>query len=237
MNKKILLASLLSFSFSQFSFAETVLTYPELEVTPRATERLAMQVEKEKEVNLFAQLPMQVSAASTLVTGILQMSDIDEIKDPNKKSSSAGIVVGAAWLGINYYVTQKYHIYERAMADINKISGKTTRDQLTKERIAEEGLNRAAHLASRMKWLSVVTNVGANAFMISKVKKETTAQYVGAFSLLAAFAPVIFTSDWENVAADQNSYKKKVYGPVFTTSIFETSEGKFTPGFLLSSSF
>ena len=237
MNKKILLASVLSLSFSQFSFAETVLTYPELEVTPRATERLAMQVEKEKKVDLSAQLPMQLSAASTLVTGLLQMSDLDEIKDPNKKSTNAGIIVGAAWLGINYYVNQKYHIYENVMADINKIPGKTTRDQLIKERIAEEGINRAAHLASRMKWLSVVTNVGANAFMISKVKKESTAQYMGAVSFLAAFAPLMFTSEWENVAADQNSYKKKVYGPIFTTSLFQTSEGKFTPGFLLSSSF
>lgn len=237
MNKKILMAGLLSLLSTQFSFAETSLSYPELEVTPRATERLAMQVEKEKEVNFFAQLPMQLSATTTLLTGLLQIGHTDEIKDPNKRSPNAGIIVGAAWLGINYYVNQKYHIYEKAVSDVNKIPGKTTHDQLIKERIAEEGINQAAHLAIRMKWLSVVTNFGANAYMISKVKKETTAEYMGVFSALVSLAPIIFTSEWEDVAANQNSYKKKVYGPIFTTSVFETSQGKFTPGFLLTSSF
>jgi hypothetical protein len=237
MNKKFLLVSLLSLSFSPLAFSETTLNYPELEVTPRASERLVMLADKEKERNYFSQLPLQISAASTLVTGLLQMGNVDEIKDPNKKSPNAGILVGAAWLGINYYITQKYNIYENTLAEVNKVPGKATRDQLVRERIAEEGINKAARLAVRMKWISVITNAGANAFMISKVKKESTAQYMGAISLIASFAPVLFTSEWENVAADQNSYKKKVYGPIFTTGLFETSSGKFSPGLLLTSSF
>ncbi len=237
MNKKILLVCVLSFNFSVSAFAETALSYPELDVTPRATERLNMLADHERDSHLFSQLPMQISALSTFTTGLLQLGSVNEVKDPSKRSPNAGLVIGAAWLGINYFVGQRYHIYENTVTEVNKIPGKTTRDQLMRERIAEEGINRAAHLAVRMKWISVATNLGANAFMLSKVKKETGAQYMGAFSVLASFAPVLFASEWETVAADQNSYKKKVYGPIFTTSIFETSEGKFSPGFLLSSTF
>jgi hypothetical protein len=237
MKKRILLVTTFCLVFSSFSFAETTLSYPELEVTPRASERLAMLVEKERASHILSQLPMQISAISTLATGLMQLGNVNTSKDPSKKSPNAGIFVGAAWLGINYYVGQRYHVYESTSSEVNKLPAKTTRDQLMRERIAEEGINSAAHMAVRLKWISVATNFGANAFMLSKVKKESTAQYMGAFSLLASFAPVLFISEWERVAADQSAYKKKVYGPIFTTSIFETSEGKFSPGFLLAYTF
>lgn len=237
MKTKILLFGMLSLCYSSISLGEVALSYPELEVTPRATERLKMLVEKEKKNHLFSQLPMQISAISTLTTGLLQLSDVDTTKDLAKKSPNAGIVVGAAWIGINYYVGQKYHIYEDVLADISRIPGNTPRDQLIRERIAEEGINRAARLAVRLKWISVATNLGANGYMLKNAKKESSAQVMGAFSILASFAPLLFVSDWETVAADQSAYKKRVYGPIFTTSIFETSKDKFHPGFLVSTTF
>jgi hypothetical protein len=237
MNKSIFLVSILCLTFSKFASAETALSYPELDVVPRATERLNMMIEKEKSNRLLSNLPMQISAISTLATGLMQLNNVDTFKDPANKSPAAGIIVGTAWLGINYLVGSRYHVYESSAAEINKISGKTNRDQLMRERLAEEGINNAAQLASRLKWLSVASNFGANAFMLGKVKKDTGAQVMGAFSLLASFSPVLFTSDWEKVATDQNSYKKKVYGPIFTSSLFQTSEGRFTPGLLMAYSF
>ena len=237
MNNKKLLISLLCLSFSKIIFAETLLSYPELEVTPRASERLSMLVNSEKQNNFLSQLPMQLSAISTLSTSLLMMGNVDESKDKSKKSPYVGIVTGGAWLGINYLVAQKLNIYQSALSEVNSITGKTARDQLMRERIAEEGINKAAGLAVRLKWMSVVTNFTANAFMLGKVKNATAAQYMGIFSLVNSFAPLLFVSEWETVAADQNTYKKKVYGPIFTTSLFETGNGKFTPGFLLTTSF
>lgn len=237
MKRKFLLVGILSLCYSSMLFGEVSLSYPELDVTPRATERLKMLVEKENKSHLFSQLPMQISALSTLTTGILQSSDIETSKDPEKRSRNTGIVVGVAWLGINYYVGQRNHIYQDVLADISKIPGNTPRDQLIRERIAEEGINRAARLAVRLKWISVASNFGASGYMISQAKKASSAQVMGAFSLLASFAPIIFVSDWETVAADQNAYKKRVYGPIFTTSIFETSKDKFHPGLLVSTTF
>ena len=92
-------------------------------------------------------------------------------------------------------------------------------------------------MAVRLKWISVATNLGANGYMLKNAKKESSAQVMGAFSILASFAPLLFVSDWETVAADQSAYKKRVYGPIFTTSIFETSKDKFHPGFLVSTTF
>lgn len=237
MNTKKLLVVLLSLSFTQLIFAETVLTYPELEVTPRATERLSMLVNSEKKNNLFSQLPMQLSAVSTLSTGLLQLSSIDKSKDTTKSSAYVGIVVGGGWLGINYLVAQKLQIYQNTLLEVNSISGKTPRDQLMRERIAEEGINKVARLAVRLKWMSTATNFAANAYMLGKVKNETAAQYMGIFSLVSSFAPILFVSEWETVAEDQNAYKKKVYGPIFTTSLFDTGNGKITPGFLLTARF
>ena len=237
MNNKKLLISLLCLSFSNIIFAETTLSYPELEVTPRASERLNMLVNSEKQNNFLSQLPMQLSAISTLSTGLLMMGNVDESKDKSKKSPYVGIIVGGGWLGVNYLVAQKLNIYQNALIEVNNITGKTLRDQLMRERIAEEGINKAAALAARLKWMSVATNFGANAFMLGKVKHATAAQYMGIFSLVNSFAPLLFASEWETVAADQKAYKKKVYGPIFTTSLFDTGNGKLTPGFLLTANF
>ena len=237
MNKKKILINLLCCSFSSITVAQTTLSYPELEVTPRATERLKILVKSEKENHFFSQTPMQLSAASTFATGLLQFGNINESKDRTKKSPYVGIAVGGAWLGINYFIGQKSHIYENTLSEVNNISGKSERDQLFRERIAEEGINRAASMTVRLKWMSVATNFAANAYMLGKVENQSAAQYMGVFSLITTFAPVLFVSEWETVAADQKAYKKKVYGPIFTTSLFDVGNGSLTPGFLLTSSF
>ncbi len=237
MNSKKILVGLLTLSFSQLILADTTLFYPELEVTPRASERLNMLVNSEKQNHLFSQLPMQLSAVSTLSTGLLQLGSIDDSKDKTKSSAYVGIAVGGGWLGLNYLIAQKLDIYQNTLIEVNRIVGKTPRDQLMRERIAEEGINKAARLAVRLKWMSTTTNFVANAYMLGKVKKETAAQYMGVFSLISSFAPILFVSEWETVAADQNAYKKKVYGPIFSTGLFDTGNGKVTPGFLLTARF
>ncbi len=237
MFKKKMFFAVLFLGFVSNAFAETTLSYPELEVTPRASERLNMLAEKEQKASLLALLPMQISALSTLTTGILRSSSLKDKYQREDAGPNPGLIVGAFWLGMNFYMGQKYKVYETALTEVNKVQGKTTRDQLMKERLAEEGINNSASLASKLKWLSVGTNFGANLVMISQVKSKSKAQYIGAISVLTSLAPLLFTSEWETVAQDQQTYKKKVYGPIFTTSLFETSTGKFNPGLLVSATF
>lgn len=235
--KKIIISSGISLSLLNGAMAETKLNYPELEVTPRASERLKMLAEKEKNNSLFTPMAMQISAISTLTAGLLQFGSVDEIEDPDKRSPLVGVVVGGAWVGINFYLSQGYRIYNETLNDVNKIAGNGIREQLTRERIAEEGINKAARLASRLKWISALTNGGAGVYMLGNVEKDTAAQIMGAVSVAAAFAPILFESDWESVARDQRAYKKKVYGPIFTSSVFNVGEGKWAPGVLFASTF
>lgn len=235
--KKAILINSLASAVMLNAYAETKLTYPELEVTPRATERLKMLAQKEEKNSILFPMNMQISAISTLVTGALQFGSVDKTDDPDKRSPLAGVLVGGAWVGINLYMSQGYRVYNDTLADVNRISGNGVREQLTRERIAEEGINKAARLAARLKWISALTNGGASAYMLSKVEKDTAAQIMGAVSLAAAFSPILFESEWERVAKDQRAYKKKVYGPIFTSSVFNVGEGKWAPGFLFASTF
>lgn len=235
--KKIIIVGGLSLTLFSNVIAETKLNYPELEVTPRASERLKMLAEKEHSNSFFSPAAMQISALSTLTTGLLQFGSVDESEDPDKKSPLVGVVVGGVWLGVNFYLSQGYKIYNETLADVNKISGNGLREQLTRERIAEEGINKAARIASRLKWMSALTNGGASIYMLQNVEKDSAAQIMGFVSVAASLAPILFESDWEVVARNQRSYKKKVYGPIFTSSVFNVGEGKWAPGVLFASSF
>ncbi|EQC46620.1 hypothetical protein [Bacteriovorax sp. Seq25_V] len=212
------------------------LSYPELQVTPKASERLKMLAADENETGLIFQMPFQVSAASTLVAGLMQFSNVDEQDDPDKKSPLAGVVVGGAWLGINYYLGHHYNIYQRTLKDVNRVTGNSQRDQLTRERYAEEGMNSAARLAKKLKWMSAITNLAANTYMLTNVKKDSTSEIIDGVAILAALGPLFFETTWEQVWRDQKSYKKKIYGPIVSTSVFSV-EDTFVPGLSLSLKF
>lgn len=225
--------TLLSFQ----SLSADKLHYPELEVTPRASERLKMMVIKEKKANLFSELPMQISAMTTLTAGLLQFGNVNENDDPDKKSAWTGVVVGGAWMGINYYLSNQHGLYENSYREMIQAKGQTDRDQLIRERLAEEGLKKAARLSKRLKWMSALTNAGAGAYMMTNVEKDNISELVNALSIVAAFGPLFFESERERVWRDQKSYKKKVYGPILTSSVFNLGNNQWAPGFLFSARF
>ncbi len=225
-----------TFLISQVAVVAQDLTYPELEVTPRASERLKMLAVDEKEIGIVFQMPFQVSAVSTLVAGLMQYSNVDEKSDPDKKSPLAGVIVGGAWLGVNYYLGHQYNIYQSTLNDVARVSGNSRRDQLTRERYAEEGMNSAARLAKKLKWMSAITNVAANTYMLSNVKKDSTSEIIDGVAILAALGPLFFETTWEQVWRDQKSYKKKIYGPIVSTSLFNI-DNTYVPGLALSLKF
>lgn len=214
------------------------ITYPELHVTPRASDRVKLMAEEEKQNGLFFQMPFQISAASTLVAGLLQFGNVDEKSDPDKKSPLAGIIVGAGWLGINYYLGHHYNVYQNTQGDVSKISGNSMRDQLTRERFAEEGMSQAARLGRKLKWMSVLSNVAANTYMISNTKKDSLSEVVNGVAILAALGPLFFETSWESAWRDQQNYKKKIYGPVVSVSSGVFSVGQnIAPGLGLNFKF
>jgi hypothetical protein len=211
--------------------------YPELQVRPLASQRVKMQAKKEGDRGLLFQPVMQVSAIATLTAGLLQYGNVDEHKDEDKRSPLIGTVVGASWLGINYFVGQKLKVYRSTLEEINKLPAKTNEDKLIRERIAEEGIRRAAKLSKRMKWLSVLTNVGANAYMLDKAEKDSSSEIFNAVSLAASLGPLLFSTEWEDIAKDQKKYKKRIYGPILTSSVFKVGRKDYAPGLLFSMKF
>jgi len=194
--------------------AETKLDYPELLVTPRASERLQIESLNEQKQGWTGQLPLKVSAATTLLAGILMMGDVDESKDPDKRSPLSGIVVGAGFLSLSIYLNSYYNAYQSSYADVRKYKKDTDRAQLIRERLAEEHINKIARMGNRLKWLSVATNGGASLYMLTQAQSKSTGQIVSLLALATAIAPLIFPDHWTQVAKEQKNYKKKIYGPL-----------------------
>ena len=121
--------------------------YPELLVSPSASDRLKDEAKNEERNAWSVNLPMQVSAASTFIAGLVAISDPGK-KSDNEKSVSAenkdkikwagytGLIVGGGWLGATSMMAMKYRPYKSGEKEVNKIAGGDKKQQLGRERIA-----------------------------------------------------------------------------------------------------
>lgn len=228
---------LLSFFFSKLVFGENYV-YPELEVTPRASERLQIQMQYEPKYDWTLHLPLQIASLSNLIGGIMQLSTYDKSVAYGSSSGWAGIIVGGGWLAGSYFLGKQYRPYGKTMEAIAKMPGKSQREQLIRERLAEEGIRAAALSGRRIKWISFLSNLAAAGYMISKVDKKTSTNFVHLISAAAAFGPLFFPYRWERIYCEQNEYKKKIYGPIASSALFYDSvSNKFVPGLNVSLTF
>ncbi len=234
--KLILSTIVLLFSISTFSKDEVELNYPELMVTPKASERITLEAMKEhKERWHKVHLPMLSSAMMTVIAGGVQLSYYDRRDDPHKKSALVGLVVGGSWLILDTYMAKFYEAYQSSYEDNKKLPERTVREKLIKERLAEEEINRLSSLATRMKWLSAVTNVAAGGYMVENARKDSIAKVTGALAIATALAPVVFPNRWNDVAKEQSNYKKKIFAPIVHSTIFsDPKSNSAVPGIMLS---
>lgn len=193
--------------------------YPELQVTPRASERLAIESEYEKARPYAFQPAITASAAMTLFSALSQKTDLG--KDPDEQSKNAGLIVGAGWLAVNAYMAYVYQGYSSANIKVNALPSKTPREQLIKERLSEEEITHLGRLGKAMKWGSFATNFLASGYMLSKSKKDSNSQVFNGVSLVASFLPLIFSNHFEEVSIEQNNYKKKIFGTISSNFLFQ----------------
>lgn len=202
------------------------LSYPELEVTPKASERLQMEAKKERGLAWKIHIPLQVSALATLGAGVMAngkppKNPTDKEKENNRWASQTAMLVGGGWLVTTVFMAMSYRPYTSGLKETHKLPTGTTREKLTKERLAEEHLYRAGQVASRMKWLSLASNLIASGFVAAH-SDETPAIFAGVSGVLA-FSPLVFEHHWTEVAEQHRLYKKKIYGPV--AQIMPVNEG------------
>jgi hypothetical protein len=210
--------------------------YPELLVTPRASDRLDTEAGKEPGSRLTAYLPHLVSGLSTLAAGLAQ--DAPMSKDPDSVSKRAGITVGGLWVAASAGLAAFYQPYSIASRESAAMPRKSARDQLTRERFSEVAIQANARLATRLKWLSIGTNLGANLYMLGKAGNGSFSQVLDGIAAALAFTPLVFRSHAEDVACEQEDYKKRIYAPVASAAMFaEPGTGAPAPGVRLSLAF
>ncbi len=221
--------------------------YPELSVVPRASARLQSEAQREADREWTNFLPIQLSGLATLAAGVAAF-------DPSDPSAGhLGIGIGAGWLVLTGVLSVTYEPYRSAYRyDVGPMPKGTIREQLAREREAEEDIKSIAAMGERLKWLSVVTNLGTSIYMIAKSgsnsnscvncpnssttsSANTTAQGFGIASAAISLFPLIFRFHWHDVAESQMDYKKRIFAPVANVTFFhDPMTGKEVPGMALS---
>jgi hypothetical protein len=200
---------------SSVCFAQE-LKYPELNVTPRATARIKIEMKQEAGKAWSQHMAVSLSSISTLVAGAMSGSSIQEEKkeDGGDMAPTIAMAVGGAWLGATAWAAMAYRPYRKAYSRFKKMPYKTKREKLTVERLAEEELSQLRTLGKRIRWFSAVTNLAASGYLMGNLESESDAQIAAGFSALLALGPIFFKYHWEDVANEQDKYKKKIFSPV-----------------------
>ncbi len=230
------------FVHSQVLAEEIVLKYPELQVSPRASKRLYIEAKKESNntPNFSVHAPALTSSIMTLASAYYLSNntpDFDDLRkvDEAKKVANAGVLIGAAWVGVISYMAHNYKPYQQGYREVKKMSKKTKADNLALERIAEEKLKEAVETGKKINFLSTLSNFTVSAVMVGYGKGDT-ALFAG-LSALISFAPYYFNNYWKTVNDRHQEYKKKIYGPVSMPYFDLDKNGQLISGVQLSLQF
>ncbi len=210
---------------------EIKLSYPELEVTPRASERLEIEAKNEARNRWLTHLPIQLSALATLYAGTSATYTTgltSTQQDDYNLSKKFAVGVGASWLVLTTALSAGYKPYFNGYKDVVKMPATNPREELTRERIAEESLYAPDSVAVKLKWFSFATNLGVNLALLRN--NATTSNFAIGFGALMSFAPLLFDYRWSQVALQHREYKKKIYGPIAFANPISINDREIQPG-------
>lgn len=193
--------------------------YPELQVVPRASERLRMEAKDERGNWFVAHWPIELSGIVTMGVGLTnQVRDglSDKEETDAKMIKNLTTATGAAWLigglvlGIQKpYATGYYRI------------GKPVKDErgaLMRERLAEESLERPAKTMRVLQHISVATNFVMNG--LSAIYADDKGRVVAGVGAVLAFLPYMFEDHSITAYNKHVEYKKKIYTPIKGASLY-----------------
>lgn len=206
--------------------------YPELQVVPRASERLKMEAKAEAGSWFVTHWPVEVSGLATLYTGFSSTSNRKEDLSSKNKDDADTIAtvtqaVGAGWLvaGLLIGGQRPYYHGERAL---KKFTGKDERSLLLKERLAEEALERPARTMRVLTVVSVITNFTMSG--LSAIYADDQGKMVAGVSAVLAFLPLMFKDPTIAVHDKHIEYKKKIYAPLKSAAVrLEPDSKTLTP--------
>ena len=234
--------SILTLGAQSFA-AESGFEYPELSVVPRASDRIDIESTRDRDLGWKTQTPFLIPAtanflagASLLVTGT--KSSIDSFDTTSKTAPYVGMGVGLAWWALTFSVLDHQDIYGNAVSEVSKLPGKTQREQLTRERRAEEAIYQAGSLSRKIKWISFASNFLSSGFMVASAQNSTASKAIAVGSMITAFYPLIFNQRWETTESFHRDYKKRIYAPVASATLLPNPSGSsYSPGISLALKF
>lgn len=203
------------------------LDYPELQVVPRASQRLKMESGEEGDNWWYIHWPMYVSALATAGFGSTASQslrdDLNETEKNDAKSAAlAAKTVGVSWfLGTMLLASRKP--YQKGYKRIRGISGSGRSNELMRERLSEEVLEKTAHQFKVLSYVSVFTNMAVAGYAGSFLtdRGRVTAAVTGMLS----FLPIIF-DDWYVYNYNKHlEYKRNIFAPVVSMGIQGDSGG------------
>lgn len=192
------------------------LEYPELQVVPRASDRLAYEAQNEVESWYTMHWPLQVSALSTLYLGMSASGKYkDGLSEGQRKDHDTAVMtatgIGAFWLGTTIFYTVN-RPYVAGLNQIRKLKVTDKRGELLRERLAEEAMETPGMYMESLTKLSIASNIFA-ALYISNLADPAT-QKIAAVSGLLALTPWIFEHKYIQVWKKHQEYKRKIYSPL-----------------------
>ncbi|MCK6596783.1 MAG: hypothetical protein L6Q37_00345 [Bdellovibrionaceae bacterium] len=204
------------------------LDYPELQVVPRASERLQMDGFREQDNGWFMFWPFHVASGATLLAALMHKNRFNPAKendDDFRKYTdfkvNAAVGVSVSWFALTYFISAGQP-YLTELNKINNIKGKDKKSSLLKERMAEEAMQKPAELIKMLTYLSTITNLVASGGLIDVVNSDYNL-YAGV-AMLAAFMPLIFKNKYVENYEKQMEYKRKIYTPVVYTDIYKPTQ-------------
>lgn len=195
--------------------------YPELQVVPRASERLKMEAKAENGSWFITHWPIMLSGLTTFYIGQTSSSRFNDDLSAKQEDDANTIAlvtkaVGAAWFigGIAIGAQRPYANGNRAVI---RTPAKDERGQLLRERLAEEALERPARTMKVLQTVSVITNFTVNA--LSAIHTDDEGKMYAGVGAILSFLPLMFRDHNINVYEKHIEYKKKIYAPLKSAQV------------------
>lgn len=194
------------------------LDYPELQVVPRATERLQMEAEAERGAGYIINWMITVPALTTL----LAASSVNHSYNPENvltdkdrrdvdQSVQLAQVIGATGLiaGVSLpYLWGNRDGWER----VRGVKERGKKGALLRERLAEESLEQQSHVMTLIRYGFGAANLLALAPLGTRVHPDDRAAV--SVAVAVGLLPLFFPPRQVTAYRKQQEYKKKIYTPV-----------------------
>ena len=197
------------------------LDYPELQVVPRASQRLKMEAANEETNWFWSHWTYEISGLATLYNGYAagtqQRSDLAGTQSQDGKTiATMTQVVGLTWFAVGIILGSQ-RPYRTGMQNINRFNNeKGERAVLMRERLSEETLERAASMVRPLPGLASFSQFTLN--VASAYYMSDQGRITAAVCALMSFLPLMFDDHAVEVYDKHLEYKKKIYGPLSSTS-------------------